>query len=326
MKFLFLTDTHIRTNSMRSRLDSIADTLETKLQEVALLAKKHNVDAVLHGGDLFDRPDVTVMTVSRFAKLFASFPCPVYTVAGNHDIYAHNPKTLPRTMLGLLDAIGIIQLIPEEGIVLNGDCKVQLSAAPFRYDIDRDERNAYRVTRQDPSIDYHILLAHGMLLEKPFLAEISHTVISDIGEIDADVVFAGHYHNGFQTKEYNGTWYVNPGSLLRTSNSLVDMKRRPQVVLATFEKNQEMKLQTIPLKSALPGEDVLSREKAIENVLRQENMERFKQLIREQVSLERYDIINIMKELSTKENVEQDVVDEAMMRLANIQEIEDEEN
>jgi exonuclease SbcD len=96
MRLLFLTDTHIRTASMRSRLDTILDTLEEKLREVAAQAREYHVDAVIHGGDLFDRPDVSVQTVARFATLLADFPVPIYVVAGNHDIFAHNPKTLPR--------------------------------------------------------------------------------------------------------------------------------------------------------------------------------------------------------------------------------------
>lgn len=326
MKFLFLTDTHIRTNSMRSRMDSIADTLETKLKEVNFLAKKYAVDAVLHGGDLFDRPDVTVMTVSRFAKILSELSCPLYAVAGNHDMYAHNPKTLPRTMLGLLDALGVLQLIPEEGIVLHGDCQVQLSAAPFRYDIDRGEREAYYVKRQNESVDYHILMVHGMLLKKPFIADISHTVIADLDELDADVVLAGHYHNGFETTFEKNTWFINPGSLLRTSNSTMDMERTPQVVILTLEKGKEINIERVPLVSAQKGDLVLSREVAKDNELRRENLERFKQLIREQVELERYDILNVLQELSKKEQVEQDVVDEALARLADLKETQDEED
>ena len=54
MRLLFLTDTHIRTASMRSRLDTILDTLEEKLREVAAQAREYHVDAVIHGGDLFE--------------------------------------------------------------------------------------------------------------------------------------------------------------------------------------------------------------------------------------------------------------------------------
>lgn len=319
MRFLFFTDTHIRSTSMRSRLDNVTDSLEEKMEEVGRIAKLHQVDAILHGGDLFDRPDVSVMTVSRFAQILSKYHCPVYATVGNHDIFAHNPKTLPRTMMGLLSVLGLITLIPQEGIRLETDCVVQLSAAPFRYDIDRGDRESYYQKRRDDSVDWHILLVHAMLLQKPFIADISHTVIGDLHELDADIVLSGHYHNGYEVTASKGTLFINPGSLLRTSNSLNDMQRTPQVVLLDLHKNKPIDYQLIPLRSAKPGEEVLSRQHTVENQMRQENLEQFKQLVREHVDLDRYDIYHIMEELSKSEGFEADVVEEAMARLAQVE-------
>lgn len=61
-----------------------------------------DVDYILHGGDLFDRPDIAISVVSTFAKIFKEAPAPIYIVSGNHDIYGHNPDTLNRTVMGLL--------------------------------------------------------------------------------------------------------------------------------------------------------------------------------------------------------------------------------
>ena len=323
MRLLFLTDTHIRTASMRSRLDTILDTLEEKLREVAAQAREYHVDAVIHGGDLFDRPDVSVQTVARFATLLADFPVPIYVVAGNHDIFAHNPKTLPRTMLGLLSALHVIHLIPEEGMLLENDCKVQLTAAPFRYDIDRGERIAY-CPQRNTLADWHIHVVHGMLLPKPFIADISHTVIADLPKIEADVVLSGHYHNGYDTIESKGTLFVNPGSLLRTSNSKIDMLRTPQTVLLSLSK--EMTLTHLPLRCAKPGEEVLSRAAITEIEMRQENLEQFKLLVREHVDLERYDIFHMLEEVSQKEEFEPAIVQEAIRRLAMTEGLFDKEN
>lgn len=326
MRLLFFTDTHIRTASMRSRLDSITDTLEEKLLEIGEMANTYAVDAILHGGDLFDRPDVSVLTVSRFAQILSRYPAPIYAVAGNHDIYAHNPKTLPRTMLGLLSVLKVLHLIPEEGIFLENDCKVQLSAAPFRYDIDRGERVSYYAERKSPDIDWHILLAHGMLLPKPFLADISHSVISDLEPMDADIVLAGHYHNGFDPIESKGTLFLNPGSLLRTSNSRIDMQRTPQAILLDVQKDGKKEIRFLPLRSAKPGEEVLSRAAITELEMRQENLEQFKLLVREHVDLERYDIFHMLEEIAKNEEFEPAVMQDALRRLAMTEDTRDQED
>lgn len=313
---------------MRSRLDNVPDTLEAKLTEVGEIARTEKVDAILHGGDLFDRPDVSIMTVGRYAKIMAAYPTPVYATIGNHDIFAHNPKTLPRTMLGLLDVLGHIELIPENGIRLESDCVVQLSAAPFRYDIDRGDREAFYVKRQDDTVDCHLLIVHGMLLQKPFLADISQTVIGDLNPLDADIVLSGHYHSGYKATESKGTLFINPGSLLRTSNSLYDLQRIPQVLILDVDKGGVKDYRYIQLRSAKPGEEVLSRQLTIENQMRQENLEQFKQLVREHVDLDRYDIYHIMEDLANAENFASEVVEEAMARIAYIEseKSRDEEN
>ena len=58
------------------------------------LLKDYNIDFVLHGGDLFDRPDVSISIVSNFASILNNYKVPIYIVSGNHDIYGHNPNTL----------------------------------------------------------------------------------------------------------------------------------------------------------------------------------------------------------------------------------------
>lgn len=87
------------------------EALRNKLNEVIDIAGREKVNAVLHGGDLFDRPDLSPAVVRDFARLLRRLETPVYTIAGNHDIYGHNPETVDRSMLGLLDAFGTVRLI-----------------------------------------------------------------------------------------------------------------------------------------------------------------------------------------------------------------------
>ncbi|MGE5674637.1 MAG: metallophosphoesterase, partial [Mycobacterium leprae] len=103
MKILYVTDTHLRGTTPRGRLDDLPTTLLAKLREVVGLAKTHQVTAILHGGDLFDRPDVAPAVALEYLRVLAEAPCPVYAIPGNHDLFGFNPETISRTMLGLFD-------------------------------------------------------------------------------------------------------------------------------------------------------------------------------------------------------------------------------
>src|SRR3954452_25337411 len=98
MRILYMTDTHIRGTSPRSRIDDVEKTIRLKLEEVIQIAEREKVDFILHGGDVFDRPNLSPAVVREFALLFRRFPAPVYAIDANHDIYEHNPATTPRTM------------------------------------------------------------------------------------------------------------------------------------------------------------------------------------------------------------------------------------
>jgi len=129
MKFLFFTDSHIRGTTPKNRKDNFYETLKNKFYEIGDISGRYNVDYILHGGDWFERPDISPSIVREFAVIIKSFGKPIYTVAGNHDIYGHNPATVGRTMLGLLEGTGIINLLvyDDEVILKKDGITVQLT-------------------------------------------------------------------------------------------------------------------------------------------------------------------------------------------------------
>ena len=94
MRFLFFTDTHIRGTNPQNRKDNFYNTLQLKIREVFDIARQNDVDIILHGGDIFDRPDISPSLVREFALLLNEYSFPIYAVAGNHDIYGQNPLTI----------------------------------------------------------------------------------------------------------------------------------------------------------------------------------------------------------------------------------------
>lgn len=319
MKLLYLTDTHIRGTNPKNRLDDYCETLKEKLKEISNIVKEEKVDYVLHGGDLFDRPDVSVSIVSEFAQIFQSFGVPIYIISGNHDIFGHNPDTLDRTMLGILCNLGIMHLVNYKKIILEKDkLRVQLTGSPYIYSMDElSNRDNYKVTEVDESCKYAIHMTHGFLIDKPFMKEVSHTLIEDIKDTKADITLGGHYHFGFKTVEIDNKFFVNPGALIRISNSKIEMKRRPKVDIINL--GEEIKIEERYLKSAKPGEEVLDRSEMERHQFKGIKMAEFKESIEASANYKSLDIFDLLLRISKSENISEEVKSEALKRVEEAQ-------
>ncbi|WP_353095245.1 metallophosphoesterase [Tissierella praeacuta] len=320
LKLLFFTDTHIRGTTPKNRKDIFVDSIEQKLLEIVDMIKENKIDFVLHGGDLFDRPDVSIAIASKFAMILDKIEVPFYLISGNHDIYGHNPETINRTMLGLLDVLGVIKLVKSgDKIILEKDnIKVQLTGQPYVYDIDTPNHlDYYLLKEKNDNVNYTIHMVHGMLLDRPFIKGIPYTLIDDIKDTLADITLSGHYHAGFKPTKIDEKYFINPGSLVRITNSLKEIERVPQVVLIELDEN--IRIKQIPLKTALPGEEILDRKEIENNLFKRERIFEFKQTIDAALDFEKMDINEVLMEVSTAENVEEKVKVESLRRIAMIQ-------
>lgn len=320
MKFLYFTDTHYRGTNPINRLDDFPLTLENKTREIFQIAKDENVDYILHGGDLFDRPDTSISVASTFVKIFMESPCPIYIISGNHDIYGHNPETVNRTMLGFLCDLGIMNLLDNKKILLKGDVNVQISGSPYKYGIDeKNNIKSYMVDEVDNEADYSIHLVHGFLMEKPFIEGINFTLISDIFDTKADITLCGHYHLGFKTVVHDGKYFINPGSVIRISNSILEIKRRPKILI--IELKDKISIKEVYLKSAQPGELVLDRSQIENAKSKRAKAIEFEDIINTGTSLnfERRDVFKIINSIANKENIPENVKNETLRRVTEAQ-------
>ena len=318
MKILFFTDTHIRGTNPKNRIDNFTTTLENKLLEVIQLSNDLNIDYIIHGGDLFDRPDLSIAVVSKFAKILKKIEKPFYIVCGNHDIFGHNPKTIDRTMLGLLNSLDFINIIKEdEKIILQKDgIKVQLTGQPYVYDIDSILKDKYILEDIDNEVDYSIHVVHGMLLDRPFVKGIPYTLIDEIKHTKADITLSGHYHAGYKTQIIDGKYFINPGSLVRITNSLEEISRTPKVIV--IELDDSISLESVALNTAEEGKIVLDRIEIEKHIFKGEQLSEFKQIVESSVDFEKMDINDLLIEVSSSEGISRDVKEEALRRIAEI--------
>ncbi|GGA34672.1 exonuclease SbcD [Kroppenstedtia guangzhouensis] len=319
LRLLYVTDTHIRGTAPRSRTDDFVEALRNKLNEVIDIAGREKVNAVLHGGDLFDRPDLSPAVVRDFARLLRRLEIPVYTIAGNHDIYGHNPETVDRSMLGLLDAFGTVGLIRSgEKICLEeGGIRVQLTGQPFHYDLDRRDPALDYVVKNETGADYCVHMVHGMVVDRALPDSVPHTLTDHLWSEEVDVLLTGHYHAGFPIKKKGGRYIINPGALARINNHPSEISRHPQVALLDF--GSEITVKLLPLKCAAPGEEVLDRSWVEQAAYREERIAAFEREIRDH-DFRSLHVQGIVEEIAGSKNVEDEVRHEALRRIAVVQE------
>lgn len=316
MKLLLFTDTHIRGNSPRNRIDDFYNTLKSKFVEISQICEEEKIDYILHAGDWFDRPDISPSVVREFGILIKKFNTPIYTIAGNHDLFGHNVESINRTMLGLLEGFGAINLIYHNSIkfLIKDDIIVQLNGSPYSFDIDSEKYKDYYCVKKIKGVNIAINMVHGMLLNKPFIEGVEHTLIKDIVETGADITFAGHYHSGFGIIRMEDKYFVNPGSLVRVSNSMAEIKRMPKVIIVEI-KNDDFSIRERVLRIAKRGYEVLNKEEIIDSYERTIKLHQFYDEISRNKNLNKIDINQYINEIAMDKQIEIDVKEETINRI-----------
>ncbi|MBT9258195.1 MAG: metallophosphoesterase family protein [Clostridiales bacterium] len=245
MKFLFLTDTHFRALAPRWRKDDFLAALEAKVRAVSYIAHKEGVTAVFHGGDLFDSPQPGYALALRvYQILIEAFEgLPLYVLPGNHDVIGYNssPEVLNRTALGLGAGLGIYRILREEPVTFPApDGKtIAVTGAPFHAEMDRREALLdYSPKERFGDLCVHIV--HGMLLPRPFHPDVPFTPFSAIEDTLADLIFVGHYHEGFKAQKVGRARVYNPGAIARLTR-----EERP-IQIYLFDDQGNVEPRTLP--------------------------------------------------------------------------------
>lgn len=322
-KLLYLGDIHIRGNTPRSRMDDYPTALKRKLREVFLLAKEHGVTAIICAGDIFDMPQVSTGVLLDFMSVFKESPVPIYTTAGNHDIYGYNLATYDRTSLRLLEL-----LVPQLTVVndptkvitlpLYPGCgpneAVALTFTPYSGHMDL---NGYGYSPEgfvNPA-HFNIHTAHGMLLDhKPPFDRF--TLVQEV-ETKADLVLTGHDHIGYGVfNRADRKKFVNCGSLTRLSASTGEITRPIQVALITVGQDKAYEIDLIRLQSAAPGSEILDRSEIEKAAQRQYSMENFAALIQAKTGeTVLMDVNGIVETIASQESFAPEVVKLALEKI-----------
>ena len=172
-------------------------------------------------------------------------------------------------------------------------------------------------------------VAHGMLLERaPGHVLSRYTLASDVAALEEapDVLVVGHEHAGFGVLRLSHTTFANPGALCRLSASTVEMARQVRVCLLTLSPEATgtpgggIEAELLPLASARPGPEVLSRAHLREIDNSSLGADEFVSLLETEIAEDPLDIGRVIDGVAAAQGLPKEVISEAIRRVAEASE------
>lgn len=317
LTFICTKDIHYAGQNPKARTDSYQEALNQKIREIFSIAKEREADGILVAGDLFDSFYTTLPVIAEYAALLKESPCPIYTIAGQHDEESHNPASLRRSPYGVLARLGYVEDVTKEPVEYNfwteGGKTYFVAITGRHYDWEADKDKLYYYPPKTEPVDYIIHLAHGTLVDHhpPF---DRYTHIDDMA-CTADALVVGDYHPGIGIIDRKGTLIVDPGALARQKAATSDMTRPVQVAVLTVTE-QGCRAELVPLECARSGSEVLSREHLEVEEQRENRIEKFLGLLKENSARKFAETREIMDAVALEGGVSGEVIGEALKWVA----------
>lgn len=308
-RFLFLTDTHYRLERPKSRIDNIYESQVAEMTEIGNLVHEHSIDALLHGGDFFDRKNPPHELVVDLINWCQFLQTPFFSVIGNHDITGYNLKSVRNSGLGVLFESGAVEQLDEE--VYEKE-KLVIRGAHCQLDhlmdilIDKSAPNPYLFPEKYDGYT-KIVISHNYVIPAESMP-FGFVHPKDI-PTNADIVLCGHYHVPF---DYQGpiinnrsTRWLNPGAIARWS---VDQKDRIPTVVFIEADEGTLSVVKKPLTSSKPASELFDLEQIAIEEGREQDIASFVKSL-EQTNFQSIDIELEVKRIGAAQNIPTNILD-----------------
>ena len=238
MKIMIVNDIHLSDRPPSSCTDSYLDDLFDLLAQTAALAAEHAVDAVVWAGDVFHHkaPSRTShRTVLRAIEAIRAYPCPVYIVAGNHDVRYDRLSSIDESQpLGVLYQAGAINLRGWADQCPGGGA-LPLYGVPWLQDWETlpDELAAFTGRMPVEHRDQCLVVTHCSIFPPGQEPIYEHVLPATWAELLGGVgnVAYGHIHESHGVYVVGGTTFANFGALSRGSLHEYNLTREVSVTL-----------------------------------------------------------------------------------------------
>jgi DNA repair exonuclease SbcCD nuclease subunit len=243
IRFVTSSDEHVSDQQVTGfRKDNFKESILKKLEWQGLHAKKFKANYFLRGGDLFHTKNAnrnTHATMSRIALIHRAYPCPTFSLAGNHDMSYNDISTVSRQPLGVLFSTGVFHHLKDETFE-DGSMKVRVIGLDYLPGMDS---NFIRNTLRKKDENYTIAVVHALAALAPeekiqtFFNEPILDYRDLVFEGCPDVYVFGHYHKDQGIQDHLGVKFVNLGSISRGSLSFENLERKPKISQMRFSSS-----------------------------------------------------------------------------------------
>lgn len=333
--FLGVGDLHLSATAPESRKDkdTYIETQNRKIQEIISIAEENSVDAILQTGDFFDKALPPFEAASAFINSWfrtkeiyentdkgKPYVPKTISIPGNHDLWHKSVATIKRSMFGFINLMTMLHFVTKDNPVIfeKDGLKVAITGCPYSALSDTANKNDYIINEKLG--DVHIHLMHGYLYPKHRGKIFDHTVIDEIIDTKADITICGHDHPGWGVVKQDNKYFINSGSIMRIDADKNEIKRQPEVVLIEIVDGV-ISVTEIPLKSALPGEQVLSRDHIEQAKKKKEQLNEITEEILSIGEFKGTSAFEIIEEIAAIENIDEEIKKRVVARIEKISEI-----
>lgn len=247
-KFVYVTDTHIRSTTPRARRDQdYLTSVLSDLEQVLSFAETNKVDAVLHAGDFWHTPFQTERAVIETMELLYKYEIPIYVIPGQHDYSGGNQENCrTASALGILATAGLVKILTNGAKEKIGECNV----FGFSYDDPETRLFLEEQDMSDNSSKVNVAVVHATLGLK---SQGYKDSVEDYTPCNFNLVLYGDIHD-FDTvyTHKNGCISYAVGALSKVNKD--EMDRVQQFGFITVEKGK-ITLENVPI-SQLPVEQI----------------------------------------------------------------------
>jgi len=303
-KAITFTDIHLADKNPASRIDNYMESILNKLEQARDICIARNIDVALCGGDIFHIKTPTKNShflVSRTIDILKSFPCPVYSIYGNHDLRQDNITTLPKQPFYTLVKSGGLTYLHDE-LFDNGNIRIfgmDYCSFPTEEEftkINKGEKVQICVAHVNASSKFSDLFG-----EKVYRYQ-------DLKEESPDVFVFGHYHPDQGIEIHNNKHFINVGSLSRGSLKKDELDRIPNLGYIEIGDDYSIKCNKIPLR-VQPADEIFDLEMKDKEEREQEEIENFISEMKDKMTVTNTD--NIGEKIKSL-NFERSIIDKAM--------------